>query len=267
MPVGAPNILGKPAHRHGNLPQPEEGAEGRRPQHQCRRRGRLRPQPQEHRRGADLLMRGSRRWIVIPATMSCSRSTAPSASSTSRQRCAGRRRPDPRCRRHGPASTRTCATAIRSCRSRTAWRKGDWDGWKALTAPLGRKVQLVGDDLFVTNRTILEEGISKGIANALLVKVNQIGSLTRNIGGRRDGPSGRLRLRDVAPFGRDRRRDHRRPGGCDQLRADQDRLAVPVGSSCEIQPVAPDRTGLGRQRASPRTCRPESRSEITGRKQ
>jgi enolase len=59
--------------------------------------------------------------------------------------------------------------------------EGDWDGWKALTDALGRKVQLVGDDLFVTNRTILEEGISKGIANALLVKVNQIGSLTETL--------------------------------------------------------------------------------------
>jgi len=59
--------------------------------------------------------------------------------------------------------------------------EGDWDGWKALTDSLGRKVQLVGDDLFVTNRTILEEGISKGIANALLVKVNQIGSLTETL--------------------------------------------------------------------------------------
>jgi enolase len=59
--------------------------------------------------------------------------------------------------------------------------EGDWDGWKALTDALGRKVQLVGDDLFVTNRAILEEGISKGIANALLVKVNQIGSLTETL--------------------------------------------------------------------------------------
>jgi enolase len=59
--------------------------------------------------------------------------------------------------------------------------EGDWDGWKALTDALGRKVQIVGDDLFVTNRSILEEGISKGIANALLVKVNQIGSLTETL--------------------------------------------------------------------------------------
>jgi enolase len=59
--------------------------------------------------------------------------------------------------------------------------EGDWDGWKALTDALGGKVQLVGDDLFVTNRSILEQGIGRGIANALLVKVNQIGSLSETL--------------------------------------------------------------------------------------
>jgi enolase len=54
----------------------------------------------------------------------------------------------------------------------------DWDGWKKLTDRIGDKVQLVGDDLFVTNPAILQEGIEKGIANAILIKVNQIGTLT-----------------------------------------------------------------------------------------
>jgi enolase len=57
----------------------------------------------------------------------------------------------------------------------------DWDGWQALTAALGAKVQLVGDDLFVTNPERLEEGISRQIANALLVKVNQIGTLSETL--------------------------------------------------------------------------------------
>ncbi len=57
----------------------------------------------------------------------------------------------------------------------------DWDGWKNLTTALGSKLQLVGDDLFVTNPAILKEGIDKGIANAVLVKVNQIGSLTETL--------------------------------------------------------------------------------------
>ena len=54
----------------------------------------------------------------------------------------------------------------------------DWDGWKKLTQKLGSKIQLVGDDLFVTNKKILAEGIEKGIANSILIKVNQIGTLT-----------------------------------------------------------------------------------------
>jgi enolase len=57
----------------------------------------------------------------------------------------------------------------------------DWDGWKILTQELGSKCQLVGDDLFVTNVTRLSDGIEKGIANSILVKVNQIGSLTETL--------------------------------------------------------------------------------------
>ena len=56
--------------------------------------------------------------------------------------------------------------------------EGDWDGWKLLTERLGAKVQLVGDDLFVTNTKILKEGIDKHIANSILIKINQIGTLT-----------------------------------------------------------------------------------------
>ncbi len=56
--------------------------------------------------------------------------------------------------------------------------ENDWDGWKLLTDRLGKKVQIVGDDLFVTNTKILKEGISKGIANSFLIKINQIGTLS-----------------------------------------------------------------------------------------
>ncbi len=56
--------------------------------------------------------------------------------------------------------------------------ENDWDGWKLLTDRLGKKVQIVGDDLFVTNTKILKEGISKGIANSILIKINQIGTLS-----------------------------------------------------------------------------------------
>ena len=57
----------------------------------------------------------------------------------------------------------------------------DWQGWAALTQALGRKVQLVGDDVFVTNPKRLGEGIAKGVANSILVKVNQIGTLSETL--------------------------------------------------------------------------------------
>ncbi|HWH78685.1 MAG TPA: phosphopyruvate hydratase, partial [Candidatus Binatus sp.] len=57
----------------------------------------------------------------------------------------------------------------------------DWDGWQMLTQALGKKIQLVGDDLFVTNKVRLKRGIDAGVANSILVKVNQIGSLTETL--------------------------------------------------------------------------------------
>jgi enolase len=57
----------------------------------------------------------------------------------------------------------------------------DWDGWELLTAKLGQRVQLVGDDLFVTNTEILQQGIERGVANSILIKPNQIGTLTETL--------------------------------------------------------------------------------------
>jgi enolase len=59
--------------------------------------------------------------------------------------------------------------------------EGDWDGWKLMTDRLGKKIQLVGDDLFVTNTRFLKRGIEKGVANSILIKVNQIGTLTETL--------------------------------------------------------------------------------------
>ena len=59
--------------------------------------------------------------------------------------------------------------------------ESDWDGWKKLTEALGGRIQLVGDDIFVTNTSILQEGIAQGIGNSILIKLNQIGSLTETI--------------------------------------------------------------------------------------
>jgi enolase len=59
--------------------------------------------------------------------------------------------------------------------------ENDWDGWKLLTDRLGKRIQIVGDDLFVTNPKILKEGIQKGVANSILIKLNQIGTLTETL--------------------------------------------------------------------------------------
>ena len=59
--------------------------------------------------------------------------------------------------------------------------ESDWDGWLHLTQQLGKKIQLVGDDLFVTNTRILQQGIERGVANSILIKINQIGTLTETL--------------------------------------------------------------------------------------
>src|SRR6202795_4868847 len=59
--------------------------------------------------------------------------------------------------------------------------ENDWDGWQNLTRELGSKIQLVGDDLFVTNVTFLQEGIDKNVANSILIKVNQIGTVSETL--------------------------------------------------------------------------------------
>ena len=104
----------------------------------------------------------------------------------------------------------------------------DWDGWRVLTERLGKSVQLVGDDLFVTNVARLKQGIDQGIANAILVKVNQIGTLSETLDAVRHGARRGLCRGDVASLGRDRGCHHCRSRGRHQLRADQDRLARPL---------------------------------------
>ncbi|MBR2296694.1 MAG: hypothetical protein IKA43_04725, partial [Clostridia bacterium] len=67
------------------------------------------------------------------------------------------------------------------CSIEDAMSEEDWDGWKNITAKLGSKIQLVGDDLFVTNTQRLQKGINEHAANAILVKVNQIGTLSESL--------------------------------------------------------------------------------------
>ncbi len=80
--------------------------------------------------------------------------------------------------------------------------ESDWEGFAYQTKVLGDKIQLVGDDLFVTNTKILKEGIEKGIANSILIKFNQIGSLTGNSGCYQDGERRWLHRCYLSPFWR-----------------------------------------------------------------
>ena len=111
---------------------------------------------------------------------------------------------------------RPCATATRSCRSRTAWPRTTGTAGPRSRKELGDRVQLVGDDLFVTNSERLARGIDTGVANSILVKVNQIGTLTETLDTVTLAMTQRLHLGDVAPQRRDRGHHDRRPRGRDR---------------------------------------------------
>ena len=158
----------------------------------------------------------------------------------------------------------TWPAATRSSRSRTAWTRRTGTAGSALTEQIGDRVQLVGDDLFVTNTERLRRGIESGVANSILVKVNQIGTLTETLDAVAHGPGGRLHRGDVPPLRRDRGHDDRRPGRGHGLRPDQDRRAVALGPGGEVQPAAAHRGGAGRRRASTRAA--ASSAASAGRK-
>ena len=122
----------------------------------------------------------------------------------------------------------------------------DWDGWKAMTEKLGGKINLVGDDLFVTNPKRLAKGIETRVANAILIKVNQIGSLTETLDAIDMAHRAAFTSRDLAPLRRNRGFDHRRHRGRDERGPDQDRLHVALGPHREIQPAHPHRGRAGR---------------------
>ncbi len=132
----------------------------------------------------------------------------------------------------------------------------DWDGWRALTDLIGDRVQLVGDDLFVTNTERLKRGIDLGVGNSILIKVNQIGTLTETLDAIAMARERRLHRRHVPPLGRDRGHDDRRPRRRHGLRADQDRRPGALRSRREVQPAPADRGGARRGRDVPRAQRP-----------
>ena len=123
----------------------------------------------------------------------------------------------------------------------------DWDGWRMLTERIGGTVQLVGDDLFVTNTERLRRGIELGVGNSILVKVNQIGTLTETLDAIRTARDAGYTAVMSHRSGETEDVDDRRPRGRDRLRPDQDRRAVALRSRREVQP-APAHRGAARQR-------------------
>ena len=144
-----------------------------------------------------------------------------------------------------PRGARRAAT--RSSRSRTAWPRATGTAGRCSRSGSAKRVQLVGDDLFVTNTQILREGIARGIANAILIKPNQIGTLTETLAAidmaaeagygavvsHRSGETEDSTIADIAV--------------ATARHADQDRLAVPLGPHREVQPAAAHRGGARRR--------------------
>jgi len=110
--------------------------------------------------------------------------------------------------------------------------EGDWDGWANLTKLLGKTTQLVGDDLFVTNTKILKEGIDRKIANSILIKVNQIGTLTETLAAIKMAADAGYSSIVVASLGRNGkiRRSPTSPSRPARARSRRDRCAF--GSHC-----------------------------------
>jgi enolase len=161
------------------LPRAQERAEGPRPGHRRRRRGRLRARPAEQPRRARPDHGGHRATGLTPGRdIGLALDVAATEFHSD----------------GGYAFEGGTKSADEMTRTTSSWSpsypmvsiedpldEADWDGWERLTAVLGARVQIVGDDLFVTNPQRLADGINRGCGNALLVKVNQIGTLTETL--------------------------------------------------------------------------------------
>jgi enolase len=126
--------------------------------------------------------------------------------------------------------------------------EGDRDGWVALTERLGDRIQLVGDDNFVTNPAIIADAIHAGIANAALIKLNQVRTVTETLDAMRVCRDAGYAADGVAPLGGDARRVHRGSDRRDRVRAAQVRRPGPRGAGREVQPAPGDRSGRTRPR-------------------
>ena len=122
----------------------------------------------------------------------------------------------------------------------------DWDGWKLLNQTIGQKIELVGDDLFVTNVERIQRGIDENAANAVLIKLNQIGTLTETYRGHHDGAQGRMGRHGLPPQRRDGRQLHRRLDGRYGHGSLEDGRALPWRTCREVQSAHAYRRTAGR---------------------
>ena len=116
----------------------------------------------------------------------------------------------------------------------------DWEGWQRMTAKIGSKVQLVGDDLFVTNTERLSKGIALGAGNSILIKLNQIGSVSETLEAIKMAHKAGYTAISSHRSG-DSRYNYRRPCGCTQHLPDQDRRTFKIRESCKVQSASPNR--------------------------
>ena len=182
---GRPLLPGGPAHVRRGVPPAEDRPEGERhPRRRRGRRGRLRPQPEEGRGRPEGDRPGHRaRPATSPARTSRSPSTPPPPSGGTRSRSATIQP------KSGKKLTqqqlvnmwKKFADTYPIISLEDGMAETDWEGWAMLTKAIGDRVQLVGDDLFVTNVERLATGIEKKVGNAILIKVNQIGTLTETL--------------------------------------------------------------------------------------
>ena len=167
------------------------------------------------------------------------------------------RRADARPPTRWSRSTRT-GSAVSDHLDRGRPRRGRLGRLEEADQGARRRVQLVGDDVFVTNPEILQRGIAEGIGNALLVKLNQIGTVTETLDAVAHGPGRRLRERHLAPLRRDRGHDHRRPRRRDRRRPDQDRLGQPLDRVAKYNQLLRIEEELGTPRRVRRARRPQA---------
>ena len=122
-----------------------------------------------------------------------------------------------------------------------AFAENDWEGWKMQTAELGGKIQLVGDDIFVTNIEISQRGIDAGVANSILIKLNQIGTVSETLDAINLARENRYTDRHLPSLRRNRRYVHRRFRCRHRRGPDQDRLRVSHRPHRQVQPTAAHR--------------------------